>query len=134
MGAVSMTRLIMIATTAISVSSRFTSCKGNDLATCINNRDSHYEFLETHTDKRCSEISKATALTGACKDTPWSQVTCTVACPLLQSLAAMRPLRTILFLTYRIIPPSAAVKLLLAKLRQIHRKFPRATGTLMSHI
>ena len=74
-----MTRLIMIAMTAVSVSSRFTSCKGNDLETYIHNRDSHYEFLETHAEKSCSGMSKATSLISACKDTPWLQVTCTLA-------------------------------------------------------
>ena len=79
MGAVSMTCLIMLAMTAVSVSSRFTSHKGNEIATYIQNRDSHYKFLETQTDERCSEMSKATALVGACKDIPWLQVACTVA-------------------------------------------------------
>ena len=79
MGTVSITRLIMIATTVVSVSSRFTSHKGNDLATYIHNRDSHYEFLETHAYECCSEMIKETSLTGACKDTPWIQVACIVS-------------------------------------------------------
>ena len=54
MGTVSMTRLIMISTTFVSVSSMFNDCKGTDLATYIQNRDSHYEFLKTHADKRYS--------------------------------------------------------------------------------
>ena len=62
MGAVSMNRLIMISKTAVSVSYRFTGRKVNDLATYIQNRDSHYEFLETHADERCYDMSKATAL------------------------------------------------------------------------
>ena len=79
MGAVSMTRLIIIATTAVSVSSRFISCKGTYLETYIQNIDSHYEFIKTHADKKCSEVSKATTLVGTCKDTPWLQFACTVA-------------------------------------------------------
>ena len=47
MGAVSMTCIIMIARTAVSVFFRFTSHKGNDLMTYIQNRYSHYEFLDT---------------------------------------------------------------------------------------
>ena len=70
-GTVSMTRLIMISTDAVSISSSFTSGKGNDLATYIHNRDSHYEFLGTHADECCSEMSKATSLVVACKDIPW---------------------------------------------------------------
>ena len=81
MGAVSVTGLAVIPKTVVSVSSRFTSSKGTDLATYIQNRGSHYEFLETQSDKRCSEIIKATTLVGACKDTPWLQVTCTVSLP-----------------------------------------------------
>ena len=79
MGAVSMTCLIMIATTAVSVSYRFNSRKGTDLSTYIHNRDSHYEFIETLADKRCPGMSKATSLVGACKDNPWLRVACTVA-------------------------------------------------------
>ena len=77
MGVVSMTHLIMISTNAVYVSSRFTSHKGNKLATYILNIDSHYEFLETHADKCCYEMSKATVLAAACKDNPWLQVACT---------------------------------------------------------
>ena len=79
MGAVSMNRLIIIATTAVSVSSRLISCKGTYLETYIQNIGSHYEFIKTHTDKHCLEVSKATTLVGTCKDTPWLQVACTVA-------------------------------------------------------
>ena len=71
--------LIIIYTSAVSVSLRFTSSKGTDLVNYIQNRDSHYEFLETHADDHCSKISKSTALIGACKDTTWIQVACTVA-------------------------------------------------------
>ena len=75
MGAVvSMTRQIMIATTDVSVSSRFTSGKGNELVTYIQNRDSHYEFLETHAEERYSEMSKANALFGDWNDNPCLQV------------------------------------------------------------
>ena len=76
---VSVTYLIIIAKTAISIYSRFTSHKVNDLVTYIQNRDFHYEFIETHAGKHCSDISKASALIGACKDTPWLQVACTIA-------------------------------------------------------
>ena len=55
-------------------------------------------------------------------------------CTFPPSLADMRPLRTTLFLMYRIIPSPAAVELLLDKLQQIHWKYPRATGILMSQI
>ena len=74
-----MNHVITIAMTAVSVYSRFTSRKGTDLATYIQSRDSHYEVLDTHNDEFFSEMIKATALVGACKDTPWLQVTCTVA-------------------------------------------------------
>ena len=79
MGAVSMTCLIIIATTVISVLSRFTSCKANYFATYIQNRDSHYEVFKTHADKCYSEMSKATILVGVCKNISWLQVSCTVA-------------------------------------------------------
>ena len=78
MGAVSTTELIMIATTDIYISSRFTSNKGTELATNIQNRDSYYELLKTNADERCSKMSKATALVGACTDNPWIQVSYTV--------------------------------------------------------
>ena len=48
MGSVSMNHLIMIATNAVSISSRFTICKGTDLANYIQSRESQYEFLETY--------------------------------------------------------------------------------------
>ena len=79
MGAVYTNRLIIIATSDIYFYSRFTSRKGTNLATYIQNRDSQYEFIETYDDKRCSETSKATAIIGAFKDTPWLQVACTVS-------------------------------------------------------
>ena len=75
----SITRLIIITTINLSVYSRFTSRKGNDLATYNQNRDSHFEFLEKHTDKCCFEMSNTTDLIGACKDTPWLQVACTIS-------------------------------------------------------
>ena len=78
MGAVSMTRLIMINMAAVSISSRFTSRKVNYLATYIHNRDFHNEFLETHTGERCSEMSNATTLISTCKYATWIQLTCTV--------------------------------------------------------
>ena len=64
--------------TTVSFFSRFTSRKGNDFATKIQNGDSHCEFLETHANKRCSEMIKSTALVGACKNTTWFQVSCTL--------------------------------------------------------
>ena len=79
MGEVSMNCLIMIATTAVSIFSRFTSCKGTELATYIQNRDFHYEFCKTNADKRCSDMSKETALVGACKDNIWLQVSCLIS-------------------------------------------------------
>ena len=79
MSEVSMTRLIMIATISVSVSSRFSSNKGNNFANFIQNRESHYEFLETHADEHFSDMSKAATLIVSCKDTSWIQVDCTFA-------------------------------------------------------
>ena len=66
-----MNRLIIITTTDISVLSMYTICSGTNLVNYTQNKDSHYEFLEKHADECYYEISKATALVGACKDTPW---------------------------------------------------------------
>ena len=129
-----MTRLIMVATTSVSISSRFTSCKGNYLVTYIQNRDSHYEFLETHADELLSEMSEATACVGACKDTHWIQAAFTIALSnpaIIGSYDATKnhltphvPANTI----------SGRSGYSISQVLTINWKFPRATGMLMSHI
>ena len=44
MGTVSMNLIIMIGTNDVSISSMFTSLKGSELATYIQNRYSYYKF------------------------------------------------------------------------------------------
>ena len=134
MGAVSMTRLIMISTTDVSIYSRFTSHKGNDHATYIHNRYSHYEFLDTHADEIFYDKSKATALIGACKDTPWVQLSFTVTLSTTVIIGSYEANKNHLISHVPDNTIASRSRASIVQVAKIHQKRQRVTGTLMSHI
>ena len=77
---------------------------------------------------------KSTALVGACKDTPWLQVSCTLALSTPAIIGSYEATKNHLISHVPDNTIASRSRASIVQVAKIHQKRQRVTGTLMSHI